>query len=64
MLALVARRSLTIRTRFEPTRLGRDFLRVAYEMAVPIRRVRVREALPEGTSMPHWSRHRRQGENS
>lgn len=52
MLPVVVRRSLTIRTRFEPTRLGRQLLRVAYELAVPIRRVRVRDAAPETTSAP------------
>ena len=44
MLVPLARRTLTIRSRFEPTRMGREFLRVAYEMAVPIRRVRIRES--------------------
>lgn len=43
MLAAVPRRALTIRTRFEPTRLGHEVLRLAYEAVVPIRRVRVRE---------------------
>jgi hypothetical protein len=53
-----------MRVRFEPNRLGREFLRVAYEMAVPIRRVRVREAPPAVANVPQWSRHRRQGEKT
>jgi hypothetical protein len=44
MLAAVPRRALTIQIRLEPTRLGREFLRLAYEVVVPIRRARVREA--------------------
>jgi hypothetical protein len=43
MLGPVPRRALTIKTRFEPTRLGREFLRLAYEVVAPLRRVRVRE---------------------
>lgn len=62
ILVPVARQSLTIRVRFEPNRLGREFLRVAYEMAVPIRRARVRECPPATVSVPHWLRYRRQGE--
>jgi hypothetical protein len=62
MLRAVPRRALTIQTRFEPTRLGREFLRLAYEAVVPVRRVRVREgpaaALPEFQP----TRDRRKGE--
>jgi hypothetical protein len=43
MLTVMFRRVHTIQTRFEPTRLGREFLRLAYEMVVPIRRARVNE---------------------
>ncbi len=61
MLAAVPRRALTIRTRFEPTRLGHEFLRLAYEVVVPIRRVRVRDA-PAAEAEPQQSRDRCKGE--
>jgi hypothetical protein len=62
MLAAVPRRALTIRTRFEPTRLGREFLRLAYEVVVPIRRVRVREGTAAAETDFQRARDRRKGE--
>ena len=60
MLAAVPRRALTIQIRFEPTRLGREFLRLAYEVVVPLRRVRVREgpAAAETAQQPPLDRRR------
>src|SRR3990172_1405733 len=51
-LAAMPRRALTIRTRFEPTRLGREFLRLAYEAVVPTRRVRAGRACSRGARDP------------
>jgi hypothetical protein len=39
----VARGRPVIRVRFEPARLSAEHLRIAYELVVPVRRVRVRE---------------------
>jgi hypothetical protein len=61
MLAAVPRRGLTIRTRFEPTRLGHEVLRLAYEAVVPIRRVRVREG-PATAGPDQLARDLRKGE--
>jgi len=62
MLAAVPRRALTIQIRFEPTRLGREFLRLAYETVVPIRRVRARDG-PAAVEIERQPlRDRRQGE--
>jgi hypothetical protein len=64
MLAVVPRRALTLRTCFEPTRLGREYLRLAYEVVVPIRQVRVRQAAAEVETEPHQSLERRKGEGA
>ena len=58
----VPQRALTIQTRFEPTRLGREFLRLAYEVVVPIRRVRAREAPAAAETEVQPLRGRRKGE--
>jgi len=62
MLVAVPRRALTIQIRFEPTRLGREFLRLAYEVVVPIRRVRVREEPGAAEADFQQARARRKGE--
>ena len=36
------RESFRIDVRFEPNRLGRDLLKTAYEMVIPVRRSRIR----------------------
>jgi len=62
MLGPVPRRALTIKTRFEPTRLGREFLRLAYEVVAPVRRVRVREGPATARPEQQLARDRRKGE--
>ena len=46
---MARRRSLTIRTQFEPTWLAQDQLRLAYEQVAPIRRVQIRSGAVESS---------------
>jgi hypothetical protein len=46
------RQAFTLRVRFEPVRMAREQLRVAYEMVAPTRRALVRSAPEEKAEVP------------